>query len=182
MAGKGPGIPAFEKVATLIDELQNRLDESEKQVIRPILGINKSITDLALSRCEEHRDFLICKIFSADKTRCPFEFHFGRNEHIHRFDFYLGLGAEWYNYESFRDDSERIEIAEDIERFLESTVHCERHITKSGVAREFYSPSKFVVDGMQIRFAYKAAYRWPFFKFKKEVFDYRPWLEPGFQE
>lgn len=163
----------------MIEELYNRLDESEKQVIRPVLGINKSIIDLALSRCEEHRDFLVCKIFSADKTRCPFEFHLGKNENIHTFNFYLGLGAEWYNCESFCDDSERKEIAEDIERFLESTIHCERHITRGGVAREFYSPSKIVIDGMQIRFAYKAAYRWPFFRYRREVFDYLPWVEAG---
>jgi len=160
----------------MIEELKYRLKERERKIVLPVFDIDSEILASGVSKIEESNEFVLCKFFCADHTRCPFEIHFGRNENVYRFNFYIGLGAELYNYEDFSNDKEKKDIEQDIERFLRSTIHCEQHISKKGIMRAIYSPTMFVVDGIQIRFSYKADYFWPFFKYEKKVINYRPWI------
>ena len=66
-------------------------------------------------------------------------------------------------------------MAEDMDRFLRSSVHCERYRTQIGIVKEVYSPSLIVVEGTQARFVYQTRFG-PLFGAKKEVFDYHSWL------
>lgn len=160
----------------MIGKLEQILHKQEIDVVSPLFRIPQEIVSSANSKIEVADNFVLCKFESIDGSKCPFEFHFIRNNDQTLMNFYLGMGAELYNCENFADEAERIEIAEDINNFLISTVRCEQHLTNKGIMRAIYSPSMFVVDGLQIRFIYKADYSWPFFKHKTEIINYDPWV------
>ena len=152
-AGARAGEPFTDGGNQMFQELNQRLSEEERRVVRAVFDIPPERVDARRSGCEESSGFIRFKVLSADESRCPFEFHFGRGEALGRFNFFFGSSAELYNYESLQDRQADLEIALDVERFLKSTVVCERRLTKDGeVASEMYAPDLFVVDGVQTRF------------------------------
>ena len=163
----------------MIQELTQKLSEEEKIVVQAVFEISPGTVDVNRSSCEEVKSFLICKVVSSDDSRCPFEFHFGRGGAQGRFNFFIGLGAEFHNYESFQDRQESLDLAKDVDQFLKSTIRCDRTVSRDGeVISERYSPDRFVVGGVQTQFWFR--YRaWAWGRRTKEVISYRPWIESG---
>ncbi|MDJ0785195.1 MAG: hypothetical protein QNK05_00215 [Myxococcota bacterium] len=160
----------------MIRELAERLDDTERAVVQAVFDISPETIDGARSSCEERNNFLICRVVSSDDSRCPFEFHFGQDNERGRFNFFFGLGAELHNYESLEDPEESEELAEDVSRFLRSTISCERTVSGKGdVISERYSPDQFVVGGVQTHFWYRSSMR-GWVRRKKEMSSYRPWM------
>jgi hypothetical protein len=160
----------------VLAELRQKLRTSELVSIAPVLRISESTIDARGSRLFETSDYLMCEVVSVHSERCPFEFHFGRGHNLGRFNLFIGMGAEVYNYEPFEPESLQHQVAEDMLRFLQSNVHCEKRVTKNGVARATCYLSRFHVDGRPIRFDYVNA-PWPVFRYRVETVDYLPWLE-----
>ncbi len=158
-----------------LSDFAEPLTEHERRAVASVFRIDQRELTVGGPGVTNAGGFLVCTFASRDESHCPFELHFGRHENEGRFNFFVGLGAEVHNYATL-DEATRDDIEEDVARFLSSSVHCEQHRTDKGVVRAFYNPSKFVVEGAQIRLAYKN-YSWPFFRYETECVNYAPWIE-----
>lgn len=167
----------------LLDELKRRLDVVEEDAVLPLFRIDTRIIDEAASRIELREKDLVCEFRSVDSKRCPFTIIFDRYGDKREVSFFFGLGAELWNLESVDETEARKELAVDVESFLTSRISCERFIGKKGIAREVYRPSKFVLEGEQLLFSYRAYYAFLGIGLSREVFEYSPWLhEPPSSE
>ncbi len=153
------------------------LDDLEKETISPVFEIRAEMIDDASSRLDVRNEFLVCSFVSRSNARCPFELSLGRGPEIGRVSLFIGLGAEFYNYESFHDPESRAEIREDLDRFLGSVVHCESVIGRKGTAVEHYTPSKLFIGESPLRLTFRRYYLWPFSEKTTNVIDYQPWIE-----
>jgi hypothetical protein len=161
----------------MLATLWDMLSDEERETISPVFRITDEVIGHTLLRCEEKGHFLVCSFRSESDDRCPFELSFGRGAEIGRFNWFLGLGAEFYNYELFSDGESQSAIREDLDRFLRSDVRCERVIGSKGVSVEVCVASKLVLDGSPIRFTFRRSYRWPFSKYVTQRIEYRPWID-----
>lgn len=153
------------------------LEDSERDIIAPALRIGDEIINSDLSKIETRNSFLVCGFVSKSNDRCPFEVSFGRGPETGRFNVFVGLGAEFYNYESFNDRESRAAIKRDLDLFLRSVVRCERVIGRKGIAVERYTASKLLIDNSPVHFTFRKYYTWPFSEKVTEVINYRPWVE-----
>lgn len=161
----------------MLTELQNMLEDAERGAIAPVFQIRDGVIDETLSQLEPRNGFLVCRFVSEKKDRCPFELSFGRGPESGRFNFFIGGGAEFYNYESVDDEESRAAIRCDLDLFLRSAVTCEAVIGSKGVAVEHYTASKLLIDDSPVRFTLRKYSLWPFSKRETKVIDYRPWIE-----
>jgi hypothetical protein len=161
----------------MLAEIRDELEEEERRIIRHVLRIDERHLHTTRSKIERSNAFLVFRFVSATGRHCPFEFHFGRGEEKGRFNLYIGLGAEWYNYESIAEDPEM--IADDLDCFLRSVVRCERVVGKRGVAVERYSFSKLMLDTGPLVLTYRNHYIGPFSRSETETVEYEPWIGDG---
>ena len=161
----------------MLPDLWNMLEASERKIASPILQISQDAIDITSSTFELRHAFLTCTFVSKNRDRCRFQLSFGKGGERGRFNFFIGEGAEFYNYEAFDDDESQADIRQDLDRFLRSVVRCERIADRQGIVAERYSASELLLDGNPMRFTYQARYMVPFFKKTSEVFTYSPWVD-----
>jgi len=159
----------------VLDDVGDQLTEAEKEAVAPLFSIDESKIDDRLSSLRLQSGFLICDFVSVGAVSCPFELHFSRTE-PHVFNFFIGSGAEFYNYEGFENPSDRVEVAEDLDRFLHSAVRCERVLHRGSVAKETYTANLLRIDDSPVQFVYRPRFLWPFQRTETESLEYRPWL------
>ena len=161
----------------MLKVLKNKLNVQENRAIHPIFSIKEVSLDKNLSTIEETDGFLCCNLVSKDGTKCPFEFHLAKGENRLHLNFYVGLGAEFYNYEDIGNQREQDATALDIDRFLRSTIRCQRFLSKKGVVLAKYWPSELrFSDGMQICLTYRSGFVWPCIRYSTETINYSPWV------
>jgi len=160
---------------SVLDDVRVQLTQTEKEAVTSLFSIDERQLDDRLSSVRLHGGFLICAFASVDAVSCPFELHFSRTE-PHVFNFFIGSGAHFCNYESLENPSDRGEVAEDLDRFLRSAVHCERVLHRGSVAKETYTAELLRIDGHPIEFVHRPRFLWPFQRTETESLEYRPWL------
>lgn len=161
----------------MLASLRRALREQEVRICLPVFEMDEALLDASRSRFYVVNEFLHCEFFSADRTRCDFEIHFGRGEDLNRFNFYIGLGAEVISYAPIGRSEDVEDFAADVECFLRSRIRCDRRYSRDGrVVKEVYSPSLMVADGMQIMLTYNAG--WGVCG-RSEVIQYQPWISSG---
>jgi hypothetical protein len=159
----------------VLDDLRVQLTQTEKEAVTSLFSIDEKQLDDCLSSVCLRSGFLVCAFARVDAVSCPFELHFSRTE-PHVFNFFIGSGAEFYNYEGLENPSDRVEVAEDLDRFLHSAVRCERVLHRGSVAKETYTANLLRIDDSPIRFVYRPRSLWPFRHTETESLEYRPWL------
>jgi hypothetical protein len=159
----------------ILDDVKAQLTRTEKEAVTSLFSIDEKHLDDRLSSVCLRGGFLMCVFASVDAVSCPFELHFSRTE-PHVFNFFIGSGAEFYNYEGLENPSDRVEIAEDLDRFLHSAIRCERVLHRGSVAKETYTADLLRIDDSPIRFVYRPRSLWPFRRTETESLEYRPWL------
>ena len=159
----------------VLDDVGDQLTEAEKKAVAPLFSIDESKIDDRLSSVRLQSGFLICDFVSVGAVSCSFELHFSRTK-PYVFNFFIGSGAEFYNYEGLENPSDRVEVAEDLDRFLHSAVRCERVLHRGSVAKETYTANLLRIDDSPIQFVYRPRSLWPFQRTETESLEYRPWL------
>ena len=157
----------------MFHQLRDQLDELERLCAKDVLTIDPRIVDEARSNILELNSFLLCRFFSVADRCCPFEIHFGRGQYRHRENFYIGLGAEFANYEEFSDTSSALGLAVGIGLFLKSRVRCEEYVTAKGVAKARYYASLLYGDD-PVRLEFGGSW---FTRGKRRLIEYEPWIQ-----
>jgi len=160
---------------SVLEEVGAQLNEAEIEAIAPLFAIDASQIDERLSNARLQNGLLICDFVSVGAVSCPFELHFSRSG-PRVLSFFIGSGAEFYNDEGLQTPEDRIEVSEDLDRFLRSAVHCERVLHRGSVAKETYTAELLRIDGHPIEFVHRPRFLWPFQRTETESLEYRPWL------
>lgn len=157
------------------EALRSMITDYERLIAAPVFQIPEEELDMGACRAFADGNFVRFSFVAASNRHCPFEIHFGRGTHANRFNFYIGRGGEVCAYEFAGTNRDRQELAGDVERFLRSTVRCERQVSREGdVLKEMYSPSMMMIDGKPIKFQYRGRGWSPFVD--KKTIEYEPWL------
>jgi hypothetical protein len=154
--------------------LREQLTGLEAEVAAAVFTIDEARFDQDASLVVSTGQVLQCRLRSDGDVCCPFEMHFVRGS-ASRFSFYLGLGAEVYNFEDLGDPDALTELASDVEAFLRSETRCERFSKGGKVVKEVYLPSRLRAGTRPLKFVYRSGFG-PFFGLQKEEFSYAPWL------
>lgn len=138
------------------------LSSIEREAVWPVARIDEGRIDLArssMARVDGLSGLRLCSVFD---EHCPFELHVGDrrgppwNDAV-RFNFLLGSGADFATFEDVSLPEERVEIGDDVRRFLDSHVRCVRERDESSaVIREEMWVERFVVDGVPITLSWTA--------------------------
>ena len=83
----------------VIKEIAERLDRSDRAIISPLFLLRCEDIDGERSEIVESPEFIKVRYVSIAERQCPFELHVGRGRHKKRVNIFVGLGAQWYNYE-----------------------------------------------------------------------------------
>jgi len=136
-----------------VQELNRRLGPIARIVVEPVLRIPADLIGSESSVTVDAYGRTVGRFVSLDISRCAFELCFVDRET--RFSLYLGRGAEFCENEPLLSALDAAELAGDVDRFLRSTVKCDRSTDAGGrVVREAYSPTLMVVDRLQLTFVY----------------------------
>lgn len=155
-----------------MDRFKSKLTPEEKEIAAPVFEIDPAILDPLPALTELRNDFFVAKFRSQAEDRCVFELGFGKKQYQNRFNFHVGLGAEYYNFELLNSSKERAVAADDLERFLRSRVTVERVLGSKGIMRERY----FIASDPDLRFEYALHFVWPFWETKVQRVSLLPWL------
>lgn len=167
------------EIERMIEEFREQLSPSELVVAKPVFELDPASLDLRRSTLEEKDGFLRVRFVAREDRHCPFELHFGRGEQSDRFNFFIGLGADYANYEPIGSAEEAAELAEDVRNFLTSTVTVEGESTNDTVLKEEYVGSNLVVDGRPLKLTYAGGKTGLFAKRTKYHREHAPWLAQG---
>jgi hypothetical protein len=137
-------------------ELKAQTSELEREVLRAVFSVPEESFDRRRSLITEQGGFLVCRFVSEHDAHCPFEIHFGRGSNTNRFNFFVGAGAEFSNFESLDNPGDALELGDDVRRFLTSHVRCERRVNSGQVVREDYYPSEMTAGASPLKLTYRA--------------------------
>ncbi|MBA4387842.1 MAG: hypothetical protein C0404_07665 [Verrucomicrobia bacterium] len=160
----------------MIDQLRHILDKREIALISPLEGVPRGLFDTARTCTEVKGDFVLCKFVGVRDLNCPFELHFGRKKSAFRFNFFIGLGAEFHNYTDCSTPDNAADAIGDLELFLRSKVVCEMHSDAKRLRRVVYSLDKLVVEGVPVHLEYRTGTFWPLYRDVLTVKEYAQWL------
>ena len=160
----------------MLDPIRKQLSALELQIVSGINEVALADLDPSRSAVEEASSFLVLRFVSKGNQHCPFELHFGRGAHEGRFNFYVGLGAEFCNFEPLETPEDAAALAEDLRLFLTSTVRCERLVGKNSIAGEIYMPSEMRAGESPLKLTYKARGSFWTMLASREIVEYRAWL------
>jgi hypothetical protein len=163
-------------MASFFESLRERLASDELAAIEPLFSVQLERFDAAVTTVRSSAGFWQVVLGASGDLCCPFELHFGRGDNARRFNFFVGLGTEFYNYELIDDGGGPAEIADDLGRFLRSRVGWERLTANGAVVRVAYALSELVIDGVPAKLWYrKSATR--FFARRRKWVSMRPGSE-----
>jgi len=130
----------------MLRALRSSLRGVEEAAVDPVFLIDPDVLD-SRSQVSSHGGFVKASFIAKNDEHCRFELHFGRERSQGRFNFFIGRGAEFYNYEELATDEDAEAIASDLLSFLRSTVDCEQVMARDEVVRARYRPSLVRLDG-----------------------------------
>ncbi|HET8938833.1 MAG TPA: hypothetical protein VFN67_35550 [Polyangiales bacterium] len=160
----------------MLEQLRDKLTDIELAVAQEVFALAPASIDVTRSTVEEKGGFLRCVFVAVRDQHCPFELHFGRGELQNRFNFFMGLGAEFANMEPLGNSEEARELASDIRNFLTSTIRVAGERKDGSVIKEDYTGSKLLLpDGTPLRFSYAGVRVGLFAKKDKYTREYAPW-------
>ncbi len=156
----------------MLNQLHAKLSELERTAVGAIFLLDPNKIDVARSSICEERGFVRCVLRSVSDHSCPFELGFGRGSHQGRMNFFVGEGAEYYNYEECTTPADAAEIAEDMAGFLKSTIACVQQISRGTVS---YTADLLVIDGAPIMLRADNV-KAPLATGNQTEIEYEPWL------
>ena len=156
--------------------LKAQTSELEGEVLRAVFSVPEESFDRTRSFVSEERGFLLCGFVSEGDAHCPFELHFGRGRYTGRFNFFVGAGAEFANFESLETPADALAWGDDVREFMTSQVRCERYVNSGRVVREVYHPSRMTFGAVPLKLSYKAGGLFGRLTASKSTLVYSPWI------
>jgi len=160
---------------TFLERVKAELSADELIAVASLFAVPADLFDDTTTKLEKQTRLISLHCTSVHEACCPFTLHFHR-EHRARLSFFIGRGAEFYNYEALDGPSDLATTARDVQGFLSSTVRCERYAVRGRLAKEVYAPSAITIDGSPIRLPFQILTIWPWSRPNVEITEYRPWL------
>lgn len=159
------------------------LSPIEREAVWPVSSIEERKIDVGRSSIEQVAGFSVLRLKSVFDEHCPFELYVGdfRGPPQHdrvRFNFFVGAGADFANFEDVSEAKDRAGVSEDIRGFLESSVRCVRERDADmTVIREDLWIDELVINGSPIQVGWTAP-RAPWMKRRErtEEIVYSPWV------